>query len=445
MDAWRYRCISRLGTLVVMVLVTNVRLLEQQQCMSSAFAIRVMQLVNGRLGLAPRASGPAQRAHPYRGVSLVRRPLNMPRPRPPAFRPPPPRLMGWDRWNALVGSEQPDDEPALRLERKSLAPGTWRGYDMTIRQLIALGVAQVPIESVEELEALVVCLENTQRWRLDRMRSALNCLHTVFRLPPPPFSDLARLVKGVKRACPLSGDGSRLVETEELWEYAAYWYRLARAGSLCAARNVAAMFLQYFGGKRCFEMRFAMHDHFTPLTNGGLKWVIPSQKGQDKERVSLLQRATDKGALVAPLVEALMAIVPRDGGFLIRATVVAEDGSRVWGKGSEPWCLNNWNREVSLATAAVNQARAARVPPLAPWSHVTSHGFRKGTMTSLIRSDVHQSVASKRVLHHQGDSSCVPYCYDDPNSLQHVVKGLYSSGHGPASAAVAASLRHPVG
>ena len=151
--------------------------------------------------------------------------------------------MGWDRWNALVGPELPDEEPALRLERKSLNEGTWRGYDSSIRQLITLRVAHIPIESVEELEALVVCLENTQRWRVHRMRSALNCLHSVFRLPPPPFGDLARLIKGVKRSCPQSGDGSRLVEIEELWEYAGYWYHLARAGSLCAARNVAAMFL----------------------------------------------------------------------------------------------------------------------------------------------------------------------------------------------------------
>ena len=105
-----------------------------------------------------------------------------------------------------------------------------------------------------------------------------------------------------------------MVDIEELWEYAAYWHCLARAGSLCAARNVAAMFLQYFGGKRCFEIRFAMHKHFTPLTNGGLKWVIPPQKGQEHERVSLLEQQTDRGALVAPLVEGLMAIVPRDGG-----------------------------------------------------------------------------------------------------------------------------------
>ena len=119
-----------------------------------------------------------------------------------------------------------------------------------------------------------------------------------------------------------------MVDIEELWEYAAYWHCLARAGSLC----VAAMFLQYFGGKRCFEMRFAMHKHFTPLTNGGLKWVIPSQKGQEHERVSLLEQQTDRGALVTPLVEGLTVIVPRDGlgrGDLIRATTVAADGFRV--------------------------------------------------------------------------------------------------------------------
>ena len=80
-----------------------------------------------------------------------------------------------------------------------------------------------------------------------------------------------------------------------------------------------------------------------------------------------------------------------------------------------------------------------------PWPHVTSHGVHKGTMTALIRSDVHQSVASKRVLHHQGDSSWVPYVYDDPNSLQHVVRGLYNSGKAPAVSAFAASMRHPVG
>ena len=65
-------------------------------------------------------------------------------------------------------------------------------------------------------------------------------------------------------------------------------------------------------------------------------------------------------------------------------------------------------------------------------------------MTALIRSDVHQSVASKRVLHHTGDSSWVPYVYDDPNSLQHVVRGLYSSGKAPAVSALAASMRHLV-
>jgi len=66
-------------------------------------------------------------------------------------------------------------------------------------------------------------------------------------------------------------------------------------------------------------------------------------------------------------------------------------------------------------------------------------------MTTLIRSDVHHSVASKRVLHHQGNSSWMPYAYDDPNSssLQHVVRGLYSSGRGPPTAAFAASMRHP--
>ena len=379
----------------------------------------VMQLVNGTLCLAPKAAGPKQRAHPYRGVTLVRRPGPLSQPRPPVLRPPPPRLMGWDRWNALVSPERPDDEPTLRIERKSLNAGTWRSYDLMISQLTELRVAHIPVESVEELEALVVCFEETQRWRVDRMRSALNCLHTVFRLPPPPFEGLARLLKGVKR--------------------------LSRppTSSLCAARNLTALFLQYFGGKRCFEMRFATHEHFTPLTNGGLKWVIPSQKGQDRERVALLERATERGALVAPVVEALMAIVPRDGGFLIRSTVTAADGSRVWGTGSTPWCLDNWNRDVCAATAAVNEARAARVPPLPPWSHVTSHGFRKGTMTTLIRSDVHHSVASKRVLHHQGDSSWMPYAYDDPNSLQHVVKGLYSSGRGPPTAAFAASMRHP--
>ena len=46
---------------------------------------------------------------------------------------------------------------------------------------------------------------------------------------------------------------------------------------------------------------------------------------------------------------------------------------------------------------------------------------------------------------HHGDSSRVPYAYDDPNSLTHVAKGLYSSGRGLGNALVAASLRHPTG
>ena len=64
-------------------------------------------------------------------------------------------------------------------------------------------------------------------------------------------------------------------------------------------------------------------------------------------------------------------------------------------------------------------------------------------MTALIRSDVHQSVASKRALHHHGDSSWVPYCYDDPNSLQQVVRGLFSSGKAPAASALASTHAAP--
>ena len=117
--------------------------------------------------------------------------------------------------------------------------------------------------------------------------------------------------------------------------------------------------------------------------------------------------------------------VPRDGGYLIRSSRVVIGGHRCWGLGRAPWSLEAWNQEVERVRLAVNEARSTRSPPDAPWSHVTSHGFRKGTMSKLLAGGLDQTTASMRVLHHQGDSSWIPYVGDEPEFLRPVVRGLY--------------------
>ena len=257
------------------------------------------------------------------------------------------------------------------------------------------------------------------------MRSALTALHQVLGVPPPPFDSVQRLLKGVRGSCRQVGPGSRGLELEELWEYAAVWAREAQEGSLAAMRNLAALLLQFFGGKRSIEVRRTKHEHLQQLADGSLRWHIPYQKKQDNARVALIRAATDSGIPVAPAIQALVDSVPRDGGFLLRSTEPTVGGLRVWGKGRAPWERDDWNRQLDRVRTVVNEGRAQRVPPLPPWSPITSHGIRKGTMSALVGAGVDHLTASQKVLHHQGNSSWMHYLHDEPRLLAPVVAGLY--------------------
>ena len=302
---------------------------------------------------------------------------------------------------------------------------TWANYNSCITEVLQLGISSLPVQSITDLESIVLAYSDSATWKLSRMRSALTAFHQVLGIPPPPFDSVQRLLRGVRGTARQAGPGARAIGLEELWEYAAVWAKEAHEGSLVALRNVAALFLQFFGGKRSIEVRRTTHEHLQRLGDGSLRWLIPYQKKQANERVALIMATTEGGNPVAPVITALMDSVPRDGGFLLRSTEPARGGNRVWGRGSSPWERDDWNRQLDRVRTLVNEERARQVPPLPGWPPITSHGIRKGTMCALVAAGIDHRTASQRVLHHQGTSSWMSYLHDEPRLLAPVVAGLY--------------------